>query len=421
MLSGRTIAIEGTSMRTIAVATRALDPAGGGAERSLCSLLNGVIIPGSKYDSSNTFQPLIPSTENKIQNLEPWIVSTCFTMNGENTGLLDPQIQTHIINLPTESLFSGLAWRFRSKKSGHSHSRLFNYHLRNINNRFAKKIGEWLDKMPEKPKLGITQLEWSAGAAKAFTDRNIPYLIFIRDDIPFRYPHIFSKAISEAVCVCTAGNGLGQQVKNNFSINMNSNIPLPIDYAGRFTDIETVKRIRSEGMESRKDTLDQPRFCIVGITPEKGFETYNRLFPHILRVWPEAHFDIYGSGAYIERLGHHENVTLHGHVPVQDAFSNADVHVLITETTGSWGRVINEAGIFGIPTVTCSIGSQPEAVGQGGIVVQNHHNIDEFESALRDCWNRRYELGQLAFEHTSITDHRRSVSIFHTLLEELIS
>ena len=38
-------------------------------------------------------------------------------------------------------------------------------------------------------------------------------------------------------------------------------------------------------------------------------------------------------------------------------------YILITETTGSWGRVINEAGVFGVPTVTCSIGSQPEAVG----------------------------------------------------------
>ena len=413
--------IEGTSMRTIAVATRALDPTGGGAERSLCSLLNGVITPSPKYDSSNHFQPLIPSIENKSQYLEPWIVSTCFAMNGEPTGLLNKEIQTHIINTSTESIFSGLAWRLRSKRSEQSHPRLFSYHLRNVNNRFAKKVGTWLDEMPEKPRLGITQLEWSAGAAKAFSERNIPYLIFIRDDIPFRFPNIFSKAISEAICVCTAGLGLGQQVKDNFSINMNSNIPLPIDYAARFIDIENVKRIRLDGLESRKDTLDSPRFSIVGITPEKGFETYNRLFPHILKVWPEVHFDLYGSGAYIERLHHHENVTLHGHVPVEEAFSNTDVHILITETTGSWGRVINEAGIFGVPTVTCSIGSQPEAVGPGGIVVEDHHNLEEFESALRDCWSRRHDLGHLAFEHASITDHRRSISIFHTLLENLIT
>ncbi len=408
-------------MRHLAVAACSLDPPGGGAERSLCTLINGLLTPGPAFEEGLEFHPLLPTNLENTQNLEEWKIASCHAYSGDLTGLLDNQIEKKILKVPIESVWSGLAWRLRSKHTGLSQPFLYRRHLRRTNHYFAKKVTNWLDEMSILPQLGITQLTWSAGAAEAFRRKGIPYLIFIRDDIPFRFPEIFRSAIEGAICVCTAGEGLGQQVKNNFSINMNSNIPLPIDYAGRFTDIETIKRIRSEGMESRKDTLDQPRFCIVGITPEKGFETYNRLFPHILRAWPEAHFDLYGSGAYIERLGHHENVTLHGHVPVQDAFSNTDVHVLITETTGSWGRVINEAGIFGIPTVTCSIGSQPEAVGQGGIVVQNHHNIDEFESALRDCWNRRYELGQLAFEHTSITDHRRSVSIFHTLLEKLIS
>ena len=64
------------------------------------------------------------------------------------------------------------------------------------------------------------------------------------------------------------------------------------------------------------------------------------------RSWPEAHFHIYGSGSYVEQLGHHSNVTLHGHVSVEHAFSETDVHVLIVESTGSWGRVINEAGLF---------------------------------------------------------------------------
>ena len=126
------------------------------------------------------------------------------------------------------------------------------------------------------------------------------------------------------------------------------------------------------------------------------------------------------DGAYIERLTHHENVSLHGHVPIQEAFSDTDVHILITETTGSWGRVINEAGIFGVPTVTCSIGSQPEAVGEGGIVMQIII-ISKNLRMLRECWKLRHELGLLAFEHASITDHRRSISIFHTLLENLIA
>ena len=100
-------------------------------------------------------------------------------MNGEPTGLLNPVIKKHIIDISTESIFSGLAWRLRSKKTDQSQPWLFGRHLRNVNNRFGKKVGDWLDQISEKPSLGITQLEWSAGAAKAFTERNIPYLIFI--------------------------------------------------------------------------------------------------------------------------------------------------------------------------------------------------------------------------------------------------
>ncbi|CAI8176880.1 MAG: Uncharacterised protein [Methanobacteriota archaeon] len=405
-------------MRTIAVATRSLDPAGGGAERSLSSLLNGVAIPGPKYDPSLTFQPLINTIKNEGENLEPWAVSTCFAMNGEPTGLLKPEIQTHIINLPTESIFSGLAWRLRSRRSGQSHPRLFKYHLRNVNNHFSKKVEEWLDKMSEKPTLGITQLTWSAGAAEAFRRHEIPYLIFIRDDIPFRFPEVFRSAIEGAICVCTAGEGLGQQVAEKFMMQRNANIPLAIDYERRFIDLTHVRKWRQEGLENRS-TLQSPRFTIVGVTPEKGFAAYERLLPYLQNHWPEAHFDIYGSGHYVERLGLHPNATNHGHVPINQAFAAADVHVIIGETAGTWGRVINEAGVFGIPTVTCGIGSQPEALGPGGVIVHNHHDILEFTSALRDCWTRREELGKRAFDHAGVTDHRRASSIFRTLLEDL--
>ena len=95
--------------------------------------------------------------------------------------------------------------------------------------------------------------------------------------------------------------------------------------------------------------------------------------------------------------------------------------MIIGETAGTWGRVINEAGVFGVPTVTCGIGSQPEALGPGGVIVHDHHDIIQFSNALRDCWDRREELGKLASEHAGVTDHRRAVSIFRTLLEDIIT
>lgn len=410
--------IEGTSMRTIAVAACSLDPPGGGAERSLCTLINGLLTPGPAFEEHLNFRPLSPTNLENIQNLEEWNIASCHAHSGDLTGLLDDRIKKKILKIPTESLWSGLAWRLRSKHTGLSEPRLYRRHLRRTNHHFAKLVTNWLDEMPTLPQLGITQLTWSAGAAEAFRRKGIPYLIFIRDDVPFRFPEIFRSAIEGAICVCTAGEGLGRQVSEIFTMQRNANIPLAIDYEKRFIDFNHVNKWRKEGLANRLDR-QSPRFAIVGVTPEKGLEAYERLFPHLHKHWPEAHFDIYGSGHYVEQLGLQPNATTHGHVPIEQAFASTDVHVIIGETAGTWGRVINEAGVFGVPTVTCGIGSQPEALGPGGVIVYDHHDIIQFSDALRDCWNRREELGKLAFEHAGVTDHRRAVSIFRTLLEDL--
>jgi len=411
-------------MHHLAVAVRALDPPGGGAERSLSSLLQGISIEGEGFDSSAKYSPLHPSPPLTSQLMQPWKVSTLYSKDGgEQTNLLTGEILTSRIELPSESFLSGLAWRLRSRRSGHPNSFFLKKHLQRINLEFYQKVSNWLDTFDILPTLGLTQLEWSAGAAQAFRERNIPYLLFVRDDIPSRFPSIFRQAIEEAICVCTAGEGLGKQVSSQFSMKMNVNIPLPIDYSSRFKSIENVEKIRKIGLQNREEnnSLSSPHFTIVGVTPEKGLRTYHRLFPYLLRRWPEAHFHIYGSGSYVEQLGRYSNTTLHGHVSVEHAFAETDVHLLIVESTGSWGRVINEAGLFSIPSVTCSIGSQPEAVGKGGIVIPNHHNLISFEQSLRECWNDRHQLGELALQHSGITDHRRSISIFRSLLEDIVS
>tara|TARA_S200000501_G_scaffold80994_1_gene72959 strand:- start:1655 stop:2917 length:1263 start_codon:yes stop_codon:yes gene_type:complete len=411
-------------MHHLAVAVRALDPPGGGAERSLSSLLTGISIEGEGFDSSAIYSPLHPTPSLTSQMMQPWKVSTFYSKDGgEQTNLLTEDILTSRIELTSESFFSGLAWRLRSRRSGHPNSFFLKKHLQKINLEFYHNVSSWLDTFDILPTLGLTQLEWSAGAAQAFRERNIPYILFIRDDIPSRFPSIFRQAIEGAICVCTAGEGLGRQVASQFSMKMNVNIPLPIDYSSRFKSIENVEKIRKNGLQKREENNSHlsPHFTIIGVTPEKGLRTYHRLFPYLLRKWPEAHFHIYGSGSYVEQLGHYSNTTLHGHVSVEHAFSETDVHVLIVESTGSWGRVINEAGLFSIPTVSCSIGSQPEAVGKGGIVLQDHHDLQSFEQALRDCWSDRHHLGRLANQHSGVTDHRRSIAIFRSLLEDIVS
>ena len=94
----------------LAVAVRALDPPGGGAERSLSSLLRGISIEGEGFDSSAKFSPLHPTPPLTSQLMQPWKVSALYSKDGgEQTNLLSDDILTSRIDLPSESFFSGLA------------------------------------------------------------------------------------------------------------------------------------------------------------------------------------------------------------------------------------------------------------------------------------------------------------------------
>ena len=408
-------------MRNLAVAVRALDPPEGGAERSLASLIAGLLDPGPIYGDSEAFPPFsdvnVPS-----EMVDAWNVS--FIQGVVNSDLepsLEARASREECDLKTESVFSGLAWRLRSKATGNSNVALHRIHLSRANAKFGSYVRRWLERMPVKPDVGLTQLSWSAGAADAFSSMGVPYVLFIRDELPFRFPDVFSDAIGGAACVCAAGNGLGDQIRGSFDVRRVESVPLPIDYRRRFGDLVKVEESIKSGRLAREDdgTSEVPRFAIIGIHPETGLSTYRSLLSHLEKSWPEACFDLYGSSLYVNELERRPNVTVHGFVPAEEIFPTCDVHVRINEGIGTWGRVTNEAGIFRVPTVTNSVGSQPESVGKGGVIVRDHHDFLEFERALRDCWERRKSLGELAYEHSSISDHRRSLSIFRSVLDSL--
>jgi glycosyltransferase involved in cell wall biosynthesis len=101
---------------------------------------------------------------------------------------------------------------------------------------------------------------------------------------------------------------------------------------------------------------------------------------------------------------------------VEEVFSNCDVHVLTVASTGSWGRVINEAGLFGVPSVTIDIGSQPEAVGDGGVVVPKSGSLDDWVAAIKDTYENREGYGAKAKAHAGVVDHRRSIAMFRSAI-----
>ncbi len=410
-------------MKTLITATESLDPPLGGAEMSLTELVRGVCREGPKASNAPSYVPLESVEELKVE--EAWNAISYFSSyHGQGSELINiDRLQTITKRLNVKGPLSFLGWRLRNPSTGRPNKLFFGMDLRMRNMSFEK----WLltqfeaNSRTKGKTIGLTQLKWSSGAAEAFSKSGIPYILFVRDQTFFEYPHIYRKAVEGAEVVCGAGNGLINDINEIFSVKRLENIPLPVNFSSRFGSADDVRRaLEHRHSLVEKHELGRPRIAIVGITPEKGLKTYEKLLPKMANDWPEAIFDVYGwKQKFLKNILSMSNVRFHGIVEPQKIFCNCDIQVILAETTGSWGRAVGEAGIFGIPTVSNSVGSQPEAVGKGGIIVKNHRDLDEFSAALRKCYSEREELGRLARLHCKEVDHRRSIAIFRELIESV--
>jgi len=133
------------STRRLFAAVRDLDPPGGGAERSLAALLNGIAAPGPTLETAPTFVPMSPAADAPTH--PAWTVSAFASLDrGEPIGLLEPNVGFTTTDLPIEGFWSKVAWVLRERK-GEQRRRKW-AHDRHIGRRspqFAARVGLWLD------------------------------------------------------------------------------------------------------------------------------------------------------------------------------------------------------------------------------------------------------------------------------------
>ncbi len=69
----------------------------------------------------------------------------------------------------------------------------------------------------------------------------------------------------------------------------------------------------------------------------------------------------------------------------------------------AWCRVVSEAQVNGIPSITSALGGLPESVGGGGVLVDPGAPLDGWIRALAEVWDdesRYEELSARAMEHS---------------------
>ena len=87
----------------------------------------------------------------------------------------------------------------------------------------------------------------------------------------------------------------------------------------------------------------------------------------------------------------------------------------------SYGRTVVEAQINGIPVVASNRGALPEVVGAGGLVVDAHAPLDEWEQALRQAYQPSVVYDQLSEQARQQAYHTAAAPLMLSLFVAAIA
>ena len=145
----------------------------------------------------------------------------------------------------------------------------------------------------------------------------------------------------------------------------------------------------------------------------------------LVRGWP---LGLRGAAALNRRVRLLPNVELRG--------SAADMRTVYRDTRlllvpsqwedETWGRVVSEAQISGIPVIASNRGGLPEAVGPGGVILPYDAPAAEWAVAVRTLWSdagRHRALSQAAVDHAARPelDPERQIDALIAALERCVA
>lgn len=145
----------------------------------------------------------------------------------------------------------------------------------------------------------------------------------------------------------------------------------------------------------------------------------------IARKMPDRQFLVVGGSdkQLIEQFKMLDNVS---YLPWCDDMRKiyANTRVLLVPSTWPepFGRVVLEAGINGIPSITSPLGGLPEAVGDGGRVVKNLFDLNEWVYNIKSLENDKVyrKLSRGARKHALKYKHKLQMKRIKKLLGSII-
>ena len=245
------------------------------------------------------------------------------------------------------------------------------------------------------PDLIITQLNFAAPTIDIANKYNIPSIMFIRS-----YEHFCPDAFLKGVnCDKNCKNCMSFRFKTRYpniekwlewnkKAIINSNLVIANSYfvaniTEKWTGIIPEILYPTINLKNYK-TLNQKREYITMIKPskEKGIE----IFLKIVKNTPNEKFLIVGGNRILKvkkQLYKLNNLKIINWTNDMGSVYNK-TKILLTPSMWEepFGRVIIEAGINNIPIIASYRGGLPEAVGDGGIVINDIYNISLWKRAI---------------------------------------
>lgn len=222
-----------------------------------------------------------------------------------------------------------------------------------------------------KPDIVIIMAGESAQFAKVFRARQIPTIVRIVDVIFER--HGGAHATQSGIKYMTNSEFASRRLKENYNI---PSIPI----------VPYIKQERYRTDTSRRKVL------YVCPHPKKGVEIAFRLAefnPDIefifLESWP---LGPKRKDEYMSRAEKYDNIEWRPFQrDMKEFYSQAKIVLVPSVCEESWGRVVTEAQVSGIPALASNIGGLPESVSDGGILVDPEDDINVWSAALRKLFN----------------------------------
>lgn len=243
-----------------------------------------------------------------------------------------------------------------------------------------RTIDEW------KPDVIWTQLEGMEQVAAIGLGSGKPTIVFLRDaeDPPSTLKEI---ARSGAAMICNSyfmANRLQRMSGRTAHVIYPSIAPLDGCAAGESGFITMINPHRVKGFATFLE--------IAGRLPEERFL--------VVESWPLSQDDKRSLLETISKLG---NVEYSDRVPnIETIYRKTKLLLVPSIWEEAFGRVVIEAESCGIPVIASARGGLPEAVGQGGVCIEDYLNADVWVKEIRSLLDQpaRYrELSELAVAH----------------------